>query len=140
MLDERVKTKHKKLKWMLLKELLNTQNFNWIYSTALHLYQFFLPFSAQEQTELRDGFKKKKLMEFSIKGPDPASQHLNEKKNNKTRSKNTLNHLKWILKSTCFFTFMRPTSPLLASPSQHFRGWVMGWVRGGHNGKKTSLL
>ena len=25
--------------------------------------------------------KKKKLMEFSIKGPDPASQHLNEKKN-----------------------------------------------------------
>ena len=29
-----------------------------------------------------DGFKnkKKKLMEFSIKGPDPASQHLNGKK------------------------------------------------------------
>ena len=25
--------------------------------------------------------KKKKLMEFSIKGPDPASQHLNGKKN-----------------------------------------------------------
>ena len=33
---------------------------------------------------VRDGFKKKKkLMEFSIKGPDPASQHLNEKKNKK---------------------------------------------------------
>ena len=32
---------------------------------------------------VRDGFKKKKkkLMEFSIKGPDPASQHLNGKKN-----------------------------------------------------------
>ena len=31
---------------------------------------------------LRDGLKKeKKLMEFSIKGPDPASQHLNGKKN-----------------------------------------------------------
>ena len=25
--------------------------------------------------------EKKKLMEFSIKGPDPASQHLNGKKN-----------------------------------------------------------
>ena len=23
----------------------------------------------------RDGFKEKKIMEFSIKGPDPASQH-----------------------------------------------------------------
>ena len=32
-----------------------------------------------------DGFKKrkKKLMEFSIKGPDPASQPLNGKKTNK---------------------------------------------------------
>ena len=32
---------------------------------------------------IRDGFKKNKkktLMEFSIKGPDPASQPLNEKK------------------------------------------------------------
>ena len=30
---------------------------------------------------IRDGFKKKKkLMEFSIKGPDPASQPLNGKK------------------------------------------------------------
>ena len=29
----------------------------------------------------RDGFKEKKIMEFSIKGPDPASQLLNEKKN-----------------------------------------------------------
>ena len=37
--------------------------------------------------------KKKKLMEFSIKGPDPASQPLNGKKN-KTCSKNALNHLK----------------------------------------------
>ena len=27
-------------------------------------------------------FQKKKLMEFSIKGPDPASQHLNGKKKN----------------------------------------------------------
>ena len=34
----------------------------------------------------------------------------------KTWSKNALNHLKWILKSTCFFTFMRPHSPLLDSP------------------------
>ena len=32
---------------------------------------------------IRDGFKKKKkLMEFSIKGPDPASQPLNKKKKN----------------------------------------------------------
>ena len=46
---------------------------------------------------VRDGFKKKKekkLLEFSIKGPDPASQHLNEKKTKKTWSKNALNHLK----------------------------------------------
>ena len=35
--------------------------------------------------------KKKKLMEFSIKGPDPPSQPLNGKK---TWSKNALNHLK----------------------------------------------
>ena len=34
---------------------------------------------------------KKKLMEFSIKGPDPPSQPLNGKK---TWSKNALNHLK----------------------------------------------
>ena len=39
---------------------------------------------------IRDSLKKK-LMEFSIKGPDPASQHLNGKK---TWSKNALNHLK----------------------------------------------
>ena len=37
--------------------------------------------------------KKEKLMEFSLKGPDPGSQPLNGKKN-KTWSKNALNHLK----------------------------------------------
>ena len=40
------------------------------------LLNFLLDFF---QTDL-DGFKKKKLMEFSIKGPDPASQPLNGKK------------------------------------------------------------
>ena len=30
---------------------------------------------------IRDGFSKKIIMEFSVKGPDPASQHLNGKKN-----------------------------------------------------------
>ena len=36
-----------------------------------------------EEGPVRDGFKKKKkkLMEFSNKGPDPASQPLNGKKN-----------------------------------------------------------
>ena len=44
---------------------------------------------------IRDGFKKKKkkLMEFSIKGPDPPSQHPKWKKK-KRWSKNALNHLK----------------------------------------------
>ena len=37
---------------------------------------------ANKTKHVRDGFKKKRnLMEFSIKGPDPASQHLNGKKN-----------------------------------------------------------
>ena len=59
-----------------------------------------------------------------------------EKTNKKTWSKNAFNHLKWMLKSSCFFTLMRPISPLLVSPSRQSRGWVMWWVRGGHNGKK----
>ena len=29
----------------------------------------------KKKLSVRDGFKKKKIMEFSIKGPDPASQH-----------------------------------------------------------------
>ena len=40
-----------------------------------------------------EGRFKKKLMEFCINGPDPASQHP-EKKTKKTWSKNALNHLK----------------------------------------------
>ena len=73
-------------------------------------------------------------------GPTHPDSLMEKNEPQKTWSKNALDHLKWILKSTCFFTFMRPTSPLLVSPSRQSRGWVMGWIRRGHNGKKTSLL
>ena len=50
---------------------------------------------------IRAGLKKK-IMKFSIKGLEPP-----------TWSKNALNHLKWILKSTCFFQFYEtPCTPL----------------------------
>ena len=44
-----------------------------------------------------------------------------------TWSKDALNHLKWILKSTCFFALWDPQ-------------WVMGWLRGVIMGKSKFAL
>ena len=55
--------------------------------------------------------KKKKLMEFSIKGLDPPP--LMEQKT--TWSKTGLNHLKQTLKSTCYFLQLLDPLRLIAS-------------------------
>ena len=66
-----------------------------------------------QNIHLRGGFKKKVYGIFHSGSGPSHPPPLMEKK---TWSENAVNRLKWILKSTCFFTSIRPHSPLLDSP------------------------
>ena len=63
---------------MDFEQYMSTRNFGLIINfLSLNLLNSNLDKQGTMKMSLRDGFKKrkKKLMEFSIKGPDPASQH-----------------------------------------------------------------